>query len=66
LRLAINKIIHDDDIPLAMNKIISVMLLFKAVKSLWGLNVIKSTGKTGLIFPNLTGVFVGLIRFALT
>jgi len=42
------------------------MLLFKAVKSFWGLNVLKSAGKTGLIFPNLTGVFVGLIRFALT
>jgi hypothetical protein len=49
-----------------IKKSASVMLLSKAVKSLCGLNVLKMLGKLARIFPNLTGVFVGLLLLALT
>src|SRR4030095_5416031 len=44
----------------------SVMLLSKAVKSRWGLKVLKSWGNWSWMLPNLTGVFVGLTLLALT
>src|SRR3989454_5022324 len=47
-------------------KIVSTMLLSRAVKSRSGLKVLKILGKTGWRLPKRTGVFVGLTLSALT